>query len=109
MQYLALVSFNNKCVLSKSRNHITTSLAITVKQQYIKGFVHSKRLSQMTLTQQPSSDCMIISLATAICRHASSFLCFSEARGNISASLLTAANFSFTCLLKRGKCSFAAS
>jgi hypothetical protein len=39
---------------------------------------------------------MIISLATALCRRASSFLCFSEARGNYSASMLTAANFSLS-------------
>jgi len=50
----------------------------------------------MTLTQQPGSDHMIISFATAICTHASSFLCFREARGNNSASLLTAANFSLS-------------
>jgi hypothetical protein len=69
-------------------------VAITVKYQSIKGFVHSKHLSQVTLTQQPGSYRMIISFATAICRHASSFLCYSETRGNTSASLLRAANFS---------------
>jgi len=108
MQYLAFVSFlhilrfSNKCILSRSRNRITTSLAIIVKHQYIKGCVHSMRLSQVTLTQQPGSDRMIISLATSICRHASSLLCFSEASGITLPACLQQRTF-----LSLGKFSFA--